>query len=227
MNKFEFVILDDRLILKSITQGYTGNVNNYICTFDNDDSQSLAWYAVFRSGDKAYSAAIKDGQCIVPQEVLSKEGQVQIGAYATDFSDSVRRISTNWVSVDIEDGAYCDASEPKEPEHDFWEELVLKTVPKIGDDGCWYVYDKAQGKYMSTEQAAQGYTPIRGVDYWTEADKAEIKTELAADIADNLTTDSAEIPLSARQGKVLKEEIDSTVGNINTVLAAVVEGGGE
>lgn len=56
-------------------------------------------------------------------------------------------------------------------------------TPHIGDNGNWFIGETdtgvaAQGETGATgatgEAGADGYTPVRGTDYWTEADKAEI-----------------------------------------------------
>ena len=76
-----------------------------------------------------------------------------------------------------------------------------KFVPRIGDNGNWYVYDFKENTYVDTGVSAQGpqgeqgemgavgesgYTPVRGVDYWTEDDKAEI----VDDVKDELDFDA-------------------------------------
>lgn len=47
--------------------------------------------------------------------------------------------------------------------------------PYIGDNGNWYEWDSDSGEYIDTGIMAEGHTPVKGVDYWTEGDKAEIK----------------------------------------------------
>jgi len=51
-------------------------------------------------------------------------------------------------------------------------------TPHIGDNGNWYIGSKDTGKPSRGEK---GKTPVKGTDYWTTADKAEIvKDTLAA-----------------------------------------------
>lgn len=54
------------------------------------------------------------------------------------------------------------------------------TSPHIGENGNWWI-----GKVDTGVQAAgkDGYTPVRGTDYWTEADKREL-AEQAADLTE-------------------------------------------
>lgn len=74
------------------------------------------------------------------------------------------------------------------------ENVVTNTAPYIGDNGNWYVYDVQTKTYIDSgmpsrgeqglqgekgdkgDKGADGYTPIRGTDYWTEADISEIKS---------------------------------------------------
>ena len=58
-------------------------------------------------------------------------------------------------------------------------------TPHIGGNGNWFIGDtdtgvKAKGDKGDTGSAGKngsdGKTPVRGTDYWTEADKTEIKS---------------------------------------------------
>lgn len=48
-------------------------------------------------------------------------------------------------------------------------------TPYIGSNGHWYVGSRDTGKPSQGRAGTDGKTPIRGTDYWTDADKAEIK----------------------------------------------------
>lgn len=48
-------------------------------------------------------------------------------------------------------------------------------TPYIGSNGNWYLGSRDTGKPSQGRAGADGKTPIRGTDYWTDADKAEIK----------------------------------------------------
>lgn len=49
-------------------------------------------------------------------------------------------------------------------------------APMIGDIRTWLVWDYATSEYVDTGVLAEGYTPYKGIDYYTEADKREIIT---------------------------------------------------
>lgn len=48
-------------------------------------------------------------------------------------------------------------------------------TPYIGSNGHWYVGSRDTGKPSQGRAGTDGKTPNRGTDYWTDADKAEIK----------------------------------------------------
>ena len=59
-------------------------------------------------------------------------------------------------------------------------------TPTIGANGNWYLGTTDTGKPSRGEKGdtgaagADGYTPVKGTDYWTEADKAEIVADTLA-----------------------------------------------
>ncbi|OTA59846.1 collagen-like domain-containing protein [Limosilactobacillus reuteri] len=48
-------------------------------------------------------------------------------------------------------------------------------TPYIGSNGNWYLGSRDTGKPSQGRAGTDGKSPIRGTDYWTDADKAEIK----------------------------------------------------
>ena len=158
---FYFTLNGDSLKLLDLkTEAKTGNVNSYICKFQTDDDWSdLKVFASFKSGDKVYTVALSDVlTCSIPSELLSETGKIFIGLYATNFnSENFKRISTNWVALDILEGAYTvDSTAPAIPTPDVWEELASNLTPKIGENGNWYLWDMKKGKYLDTFVSARG-----------------------------------------------------------------------
>ncbi len=47
-------------------------------------------------------------------------------------------------------------------------------TPHIGENGNWWIGDFDTRVKAEGSTGADGHTPIRGTDYYTEADKAEI-----------------------------------------------------
>lgn len=63
------------------------------------------------------------------------------------------------------------------------EAAAVKT-PQVSEDGTWAVWDESKGEYTDTKvpatgpQGDPGHTPEKGVDYWTDEDKAEITQDV-------------------------------------------------
>ena len=60
------------------------------------------------------------------------------------------------------------------------EEVVKKYCPQI-ISGEWFVYNEEEGRLVPSGVVAEGkggYTPVRGVDYWTDEDKAQIVADV-------------------------------------------------
>ena len=53
-------------------------------------------------------------------------------------------------------------------------------TPHIGENGNWFVGETDTGVKAQGEDGEPGYTPQKGVDYWTEADKAEMVNDVLA-----------------------------------------------
>lgn len=56
-------------------------------------------------------------------------------------------------------------------------------TPHIGENGNWYLGDTDTGKPSRGEKGNKGDkgdTPVKGIDYWTAADKTEIVNDTLA-----------------------------------------------
>ena len=154
---FNFTIKNDKLKAVSSPKGKTGNVNTYTCNFDIVcDIPNLIWFCVFKQGDNIYSQHITDGSCVIPYEVLSDVKPLYIGCYGTNADDGIKRVSTNFVYFDVKQGAYSEATAPETPTPDLWESLIGKTVPYIGDNGNWFIYDMKTKSYVDSSYPSCG-----------------------------------------------------------------------
>ena len=220
--ELKFKIKDDRLIPGGVMGINTGSLNVYTCNFEIPERGDFVWICVFKQADEAYQQVIENGKCYIPNEVMNKPGTIKVGCYGIDGE---KRISTNWLEFNISEGAYCQATAPEEPAHDLWESLVLNACPYIGENGNWYVYDKAnkeykdsgkpargkQGEQGNTGQKGQdGYTPKRGVDYWTD----EYKNEVTKSLENKLNFEERLGNITKNTGNSLK---GYAVGNIVTI----------
>ena len=196
-----FTIASDKLT-SDIAKPISGNVNYYKCKFTfSDEWAELAKFAVFSRKDMTYTIEIKDGSCLMPKEVLEESGNIAIGVFGTNASETEYiRISTNPVTALVSTGAYKEGDTPETPTPDVWEEYLKQIknaaaniIPYINEsDKHWYVYDAEKQKYVDSgvmsvgDNGADGYTPIKGTDYWTEADQAAISADLDGKIADKV-----------------------------------------
>lgn len=213
--QYNFKVVNDNLVCDKREMPLTGNVNTYRCVFDiESDIENLLWFCVFERDGKAYVQPILENECFIPHEVLVSEGKIKIGCYATNLKeDDFKRISTNWVFFNSLEGAYSDAAMPEVPEPDVWEELVLKSVPIIGENGNWFIYDITKMQYVdsgvkaSGKDGEDGHTPEKGVDYFTEEDKAELLQELENDLPS--PTGGASAKLKLLKTITLEEDVAS------------------
>lgn len=184
-----------------VTSGSGGSV---FVDFEFDSEwQGLNNTAVFSGGGKTYLALVVSGGCEFPSELLLVSGNVKIGVFGTDGMRTLTSLFCNVkISHGVPtDGAEAENYTPSLHEQLYAQinaitaeakagvspdakivnndgALVLQlTIPKgdKGDTGATGAkgengVDGADGK-----DGADGYSPVRGVDYWTDADVAEIK----------------------------------------------------
>lgn len=235
-----FKIEKDKLS-SDITVPFSGNVNYYHCIFTfSDEWADLTKYAVFMVEDKAYTVEIIDNACIMPKEVLYKRCHVTAGVFGTNgASNDYIRISTNPICFFVNDGSYVDGETPEQPTPDIWEIYLQKVqnaannaVPYIGSDDYWYVYDADKQTYVKTNILAKGqkgdkgdtgYTPIKGVDYFTSADIESLGIDQKQDKLTFDDTPTADSPNPVTSGGV-KTALDKKADKYNSSFG--FEGGG-
>ncbi len=130
-----------------------------------------------------------------------------------------------------------------------------KFVPKIGENGNWYIYDFKNDEYIDTgvngagyrgergekgdkgdrgergekgdrgEKGESGHSPARGIDYWTEADKSEISANLDSKIAGKADKSTA-VPKTETTAELPVYLTDALEGeNVTKLLAYGTEAG--
>lgn len=203
---FYFKALGDELKLTEVkNKTYTGNVNSYICEFDlSDDWDGLSAFAVFSCGDDVYTVLLsEDGQCTIPSEILADVGVYSVGLFATNASENkLKRISTGFLQLSVDKGAYAKENAPSVPTPDAWEVLMSKMTPKIGENGNWYVWDSEKNTYSDSKKPARGEKgdkgdkgekgdkPQRGVDYMNGTDIEALRLECTDNKVTALTENS-------------------------------------
>lgn len=128
-----------------------------------DDWNGEQPVAIFTGGGHSYSKFIVDGECLVPWEVLQQR-RFFVGCLAGE------RITSNSAVVEVcPCGVNVDAEESKEPTKSIYQQM-LDAVQETKRIAQSVRDDAAAGKF----NGAPGYTPKKGIDYYTEADKEEM-----------------------------------------------------
>lgn len=151
--KFYFKVNGDVLTLTNLKrEAISGNTNTYLAEFSlNEDWEGLLRYAVFTKDEKPYICVLdEENFCTLPNEILTSKGVISIGVYGTNLDSDIKRISTNTVTIEISDGTFTSDAVPLLPTPSVWEQLVKKTIPKIGDNDNWYLYNLTTGEYEDT-----------------------------------------------------------------------------
>ena len=192
---YQFTADGDRLHFLSVNEGNTGNVNAYECAveFQSQDWAGLEKFAAFKVGADVYTRLLTNGRCLIPSQALERAQAIYIGVYGIDpAAQTDKKLSTNWTVMNISEGA-CQpgVTTPVEPEPDVWEEYIGEIVnirdnmtPYVGENGNWFVWDKTSQAMADSGRPAQGaagFTPQKGVDYFTEADIESLGLDGKAD----------------------------------------------
>ena len=144
----------------SVEGNLTGGMVGVPVTVVFDDNwQALHKTAVFKVGSRQVCVPGIGEQVTVPWEVLLPGCTLYIGVYGVS-EDGALAIPTVWAEVaTVLPGADPEVDPAMAPTLPVWKQ-AMDTAQSVREDAD-------SGKF-------NGYTPVRGVDYWTEADKAEI-----------------------------------------------------
>ena len=108
-------------------------------------------------------------------------------------------------------------------------DLSRIAAPYVETNGNWFKYDVETATYVDTGVKAEGkdgYTPRKGVDYWTEEDKAEMIAETAPFIVNvEVEFDLLDGSFVGVNGDKSYKDICNAASNGATVIARVYETG--
>lgn len=119
-------------------------------------------------------------------EVISEyTGMERITTTAYRITDGVPFTYTTYVPGDVLENDWC-IDENIAAEMSVYtsskDKLIVSISIEVGSaDGEWLIWDIVEQRYVPSGVSgkgvpgAAGHTPVKGVDYWTDADKAEIK----------------------------------------------------
>lgn len=159
--------------------------------------------AVFSGGDTVKRVLLdRSNQCIVPWEVLTQPGMLQIGVVGTDGDKILPSVKA---LVCVNEGIYTDGTAPSEPTPTEYAQLI--SLSENAKAIAQSVRDDADAGKFDGEPGAKGDKGDKGDPgdsyILTEADKAEI----AAEATENTYT---------------KAEIDAMIGDVDTALDAIL-----
>lgn len=113
----------------------TNNVNSIECFFHlSEDFNNLTTFAVFTKSDKTYKSEIINNKCLIPQEVLQNEGEVELGVYGFELSgqELIKRYSPIPTKLFIKKGSYREGQESVDASPNSFE-YYLTECKKIKD----------------------------------------------------------------------------------------------
>lgn len=140
-----------------------------------------------------------------PPQAFTVEGEAS--AEVAIFNTSGKRITSATFTIEVAPEALCGCDEESENYIDVFAEERKKVQeaaesaekaadraedasahqPTIGDNGNWHTWDAEKQEYVDTgwlavgkdgKDGADGHTPVKGTDYYTETEKAELVDEI-------------------------------------------------
>ena len=165
--------------------------------------------AVWRSSGEQIVTLLNNGACMVPAEVLASPGRVQVNLVASEVDGATvtdRLTTYPVVALVVDARALVDGTETTEITASQFEQFVEQVESEVtlvtgmtataetlapGSDATASYNDGVltlgipRGEQGEQGPAgADGHTPIKGVDYWTAADKADIVSYVIAQLGD-------------------------------------------
>ncbi len=183
-----------------------GSVGVHYAEFTFDESwDGYAKTAVFRNGNITVEAVVALGKCEIPWEVLSDAGLLYVGIRG-ELGDKQR--PTLWAArKTVHEGAQR-GDEAREPTPDVYQQLLGAIAgieegktPELyceGNTVFWKYTHEDESKWrelvtvldgkdgatgpqgVQGNPGEDGYTPVKGVDYYTESDKTEMVAAVLA-----------------------------------------------
>lgn len=202
VNNIKLSIAEDEVIVRGAVRVYTTEFE-----FDASWDAFTTKTAVFRhSNGEEREQLIIEGKCDIPWEVLQCDGLLFVGVYGE--TGEARR-PTLWAAPKIiyPGAEKCEAS--KEPTPDKWQQILaeLERIEAGGGGGGGgtgpagksayeiavdHGFEGSEEEWLASlpgedgkdgaagADGKDGYTPVKGVDYYTEADKAEMVAAVLA-----------------------------------------------
>lgn len=127
--KYNFLVDGTNLSCVGCEEVPTGNAGVLECEFAFASDPGLKyWYCSFRKAGKVRNVEIEGGRCNFGDDMLTKEGKLFIGVFGSNLENGTgfKRVSTNFVQIDVERGAYQAALGKVTPS--LWEQYAEKVT---------------------------------------------------------------------------------------------------
>lgn len=164
------------------TRGTTNTVGTLRCRFEfrTTDWDYSAKTAMFCKGDavlhpEVANSAIAvpldvDNECAVPYEVLTNTLPYSIGVWGA--TEDGLRIVSRWLVFGAQPGCYVDGNAPADPEPTIYEQILVTSQNAVN------VANDVLNRANSGEfDGKDGYTPVKGKDYFDGKDGTSISVE--------------------------------------------------
>lgn len=162
-----------------------GTVGKVCVAFDfvGDEWMGLAKTAVFHVGTADILMPLEQNKCELPAEALAKSGSVKVGVFGTD---GVHTLTTVFKNLRIDCGVPTDGESAANFTPGLYEQFAARFARFEKMSVSATAGKNAEASFIENgdsiklclvlPKGSDGYTPVRGEDYWTEEDKAEIKS---------------------------------------------------
>ena len=175
----------------------SGSRNYYHSVFEFDAVWlNLSPKAVFTVGKKSYIIPLNsiDGkyECVIPWEVIDRDTGFYVGAFG---GDSLR---SDLTFVTVSKGAQVEGELPQPPTPDWYDNIERLTDEAVNT--ATEVQQRADNGEFDGKPGKDGYTPQKGIDYFTESEVAEIINK-AAEAAGRTEETDPTVPEWAKASK--------------------------
>ena len=232
--------VDKQSIYRRDSNRVVADSKNYLTAhFEFSEEWTETKTAVFAGAEQAYTVILDEtNSCLVPWEVIKPYG-FSVSVFCGDL------ITANKVDVRVDESGYTEGETPQPPSPTVYDQLIntaLKAeelAQSVRDDADAGNFNGEKGEKgdpgdkgepgeqgiqgVPGEPGADGYTPQRGIDYWTEEDKQEIVSDTvsAVDQSGKYAEKSTTLSGYGITDAYTKAEIDESIGDIETALLKI------
>lgn len=204
----------------------SGGKNYFYATFTvNDNWESIKNVkAVFsRDGlDKLIPLTETETgyECMIPWEVMTDKGSFQVGIFGGD------RLLTDYAYVIVKQGCVVDGESPLPPTPDWFSEIE-KRMDDIEDSGgsggggqggdgksayeiaVEHGFEGSEEEWLESLQGADGYTPRKGIDYFTEEDIVDLDIPIVDGYMSETSDNAIANKIVAEKVKFLSDAVET------------------